>query len=106
MARHQAAPGDRRERIFERDECRCVYCGEHPPPEDLTVDHVEPRVKGGDNSEGNLVTACRTCNVDKGGRAAWEYLASRPERRANFLRHARSVWPRLRTAVEEAGGPG
>ena len=98
------APNDRRARIFRRDDYRCVYCGEYPAPEQLTVDHVEPRVKGGDNSEGNLVTCCRACNTEKGGRSAWEYLAARPERRAHFLRNADSVWPRLRDAVEEADG--
>lgn len=68
----------------------------------MTVDHVEPRVKGGDHSDGNLVTACRGCNTAKGGEAAWSFLARDPERRANFLRYARGVWPRLRRAVIEA----
>lgn len=104
MTHRTPASGDRRERIFERDEFRCAYCGDEPAREELTVDHVEPRVKGGDNSDGNLVACCRTCNTEKGGRAAWEFLSTRPERRAHFLRHARSVWPRLRDAVAEAGG--
>ena len=81
---------------------RCVYCGAAFPQEELTVDHVEPRVKGGDNSEGNLVACCRACNREKAGLAAWSFLATRPVQRANFLRLARWVWPRLRRAVEEA----
>jgi hypothetical protein len=68
----------------------------------LTLDHVEPRVKGGDASEGNLVTCCRACNRAKGGEAAWSFLARHPELRANFLANASAVWPRLRRAVEEA----
>jgi hypothetical protein len=59
-------------------------------------------VKGGDNSGGNVVTACTACNRQKGGLAAWAWLAERDEARANFLRHATYVWPRLREAVEEA----
>lgn len=93
---------DRRLRIFRRDDFTCVYCGQRFEPDGLTVDHVEPRVKGGDNSEGNLVTACTACNTEKGGAPAWAYLARRPEKRDNFLRLAASVWPRLRRAVEEA----
>lgn len=94
----------RRQRIFRRDDYTCVYCGQRCDADDLTVDHVEPRVKGGDNSPGNLVTACRTCNTEKGGAPAWAYLAGRPEKRANFLRLARFVWPRLKGAVIEAAG--
>jgi len=47
----------RRERVFERDRCRCVDCGEVCPVEALTVDHIQPRMRGGDRSAGNLVTA-------------------------------------------------
>lgn len=93
----------RKRRILEMHAYRCVYCGEAFDAADLTVDHVEPRVKGGDHSRGNLVACCRPCNAEKGGLAAWAYLATRPELRANFLRYARWVWPRLREAVEEAG---
>jgi 5-methylcytosine-specific restriction endonuclease McrA len=93
-----------RERIARRDGCRCVYCGEHFRCEELTLDHVEPRMRGGDQSEGNLVAACQTCNTQKGSAPAWAYLAERPVERANFLRYATAVWPRLRRAIEEAAG--
>ncbi len=93
----------RRERIFERDGHRCVYCGEAFAAEDLTVDHVEPRMRGGDHSDGNLVTCCVPCNTAKAGLPAWAWLANRSTERANFLELAESVWPRLRRAVEEAG---
>lgn len=94
----------RRARILKRDRYTCVYCAVEFPPSGLTLDHVEPRVKGGDDSDGNLVACCAKCNRLKGGLAAWAFLASRPEYRANFLRLAASVWPRLRRAVEEAAG--
>ena len=101
-----ALPPDRaetlRERIATRDRCRCVYCGEHFRCEELTLDHVEPRMRGGDWSEGNLVAACRPCNALKGSAPAWAFLAEREVERRNFLEHAKGVWPRLRRAVEEA----
>ncbi|HUG40538.1 MAG TPA: HNH endonuclease signature motif containing protein [Longimicrobiales bacterium] len=96
------ASPDRKRKILELHGFRCVYCGELCRPEDLTVDHVEPRVKGGDHSEGNLVACCRPCNRDKAGAAAWSFLATRPDQRSNFLRYARWIWPRLRRAVEES----
>jgi hypothetical protein len=104
----------RRDRILRRDGFRCVYCGETFPPEELTLDHVEPRMRGGDDSEGNLVSSCTACNRLKGGLAAWAFLAGRAEMRSNFMAaveasrqssdplHARPVWPRLLRAIEEA----
>lgn len=101
---------DRRERVYRRDGYICVYCAQPTPVEELTLDHVEPRVKGGDASDGNLVACCRQCNALKGGAAAWAFLAHNPEYRTHFLaaveradeRWARRVWPRLVRAVEQA----
>lgn len=100
----------RRDRIYRRDRFCCVYCGTELPAEELTLDHVEPRMRGGDASEGNLVTCCRACNAAKGGEAAWSYLARHADVRTRFLaavaasdtRFARPVWPRLVRAIEEA----
>jgi hypothetical protein len=102
VERGEPTSGNRRLRIFQRDEFRCVYCGEVFPAERLTLDHVQPRMRGGDYSDGNLVTACNACNLMKAGQPAWAFLASRPGARANFLCYARGVWPRLVRAVVEA----
>jgi hypothetical protein len=67
-------------------------------------------MRGGDRSEGNLVTACQSCNRAKAGEAAWSFLARHPVLRAHFLRAtepaesspATPVWRRLRRAVIEA----
>jgi 5-methylcytosine-specific restriction endonuclease McrA len=90
--------------VFERDDFRCVYCGERFGADELSVDHVEPRVRGGDQSTGNLVTACRACNALKGHRRVSEFLREDPVARVNFLRLASHLWPRLRrTLLEEIG---
>jgi 5-methylcytosine-specific restriction endonuclease McrA len=92
----------RREQIFARDEYQCVYCGERFEPELLTVDHVQPRMRGGDRSGGNLVTACSACNARKGSLRLAEFLLADPAVRANFFRLASAhVWPRILRAVEE-----
>ncbi|GAB4343970.1 MAG: HNH endonuclease [Flammeovirgaceae bacterium] len=52
-----------RQNIFKRDNHQCVYCGSN---EDLTLDHVLPRSRGGTSTWSNLVTACRSCNSKKG----------------------------------------
>ena len=49
--------------IYKRDGNKCQYCGS---TRSLTIDHVIPRSKGGDDSWENLVVACASCNVKKG----------------------------------------
>jgi 5-methylcytosine-specific restriction endonuclease McrA len=94
-----------RDEVFARDAWRCVYCGEVTPVEELSVDHVHPRVRGGDNSAGNVVTACIACNSRKGGRSLARFLAEEPDVRAHFEALAVHVWPRHRRALLEASRP-
>jgi 5-methylcytosine-specific restriction endonuclease McrA len=61
-----------RRNIYARDGSRCQYCGKHFPTRELTLDHVLPRVQGGENSWTNLVCACVRCNARKGGRTPVE----------------------------------
>ncbi len=90
-----------RAEVFARDGWRCVYCGEVLPPESLSLDHVHPRVKGGDSSSGNVVTACLACNARKGARTLARFLADEPETRAHFETLALHVWPRHRRTLQE-----
>src|SRR5262249_811345 len=90
----------KRHQIFERDGYRCVYCGEQFAPEELTLDHVEPRVRGGDRSEGSLVTACMRCTTLKGHRRLSHFLHAEATARRTFFLRAVHVWPRLRQIVE------
>ena len=57
-----------RRNIYARDGNRCQYCGKAFSTKELTLDHVRPRVQGGENSWVNLVCACVRCNARKGGR--------------------------------------
>ncbi|HEX6290845.1 MAG TPA: HNH endonuclease [Herpetosiphonaceae bacterium] len=59
-----------RREIFRRDNYTCQYCGLHS--NDLTLDHVLPRHRGGAHTWENLVSACRQCNHRKGGRTPEE----------------------------------
>lgn len=91
----------KRAEILARDGYRCVYCGGVFDADDLSIDHVQPRMRGGDGSGGNVVTACRACNTAKGGRRLSHYLAENPVARRNFFRFARYVWERHLKAVAE-----
>src|SRR5690606_9577298 len=74
-----------RSALFARDGYRCVYCGVVQDEEQLSVDHVQPRMRGGDGSGGNLVTACRACNTRKAGRSLADFLSEEPDSRRNFF---------------------
>lgn len=68
-----------RKNIVKRDSGRCQYCG---TSENLTIDHVIPKSKGGKDTWENLVTACTVCNHRKGNRTPRE--AGMPLRRTPF----------------------
>ncbi|MGD0197654.1 MAG: HNH endonuclease [Solirubrobacteraceae bacterium] len=54
-----------RRAVFARDEWTCQYCGAR---NNLTVDHVIPRSKGGLSSWDNIVASCAPCNRRKADR--------------------------------------
>jgi 5-methylcytosine-specific restriction protein A len=43
----------------------CHYCGVSFRPDELTMDHLVPIVRGGKSTRGNVVPACRECNSKK-----------------------------------------
>jgi len=54
-----------RRNIYLRDGNICQYCGRKFPTSELSIDHVIPRSRGGQNTWTNLVCACTTCNSRK-----------------------------------------
>jgi 5-methylcytosine-specific restriction endonuclease McrA len=59
-----------RKNIIRRDNHKCGYCGRGDLP--LTIDHVIPKSRGGQDSWENLVAACLPCNNKKGDRTPEE----------------------------------
>jgi 5-methylcytosine-specific restriction endonuclease McrA len=57
-----------RRNLFRRDRYTCQYCGNQPGSEQLTIDHVLPRSRGGVSSWENCVLACLDCNLRKADR--------------------------------------
>jgi 5-methylcytosine-specific restriction endonuclease McrA len=79
-----------RKNIIKRDNGRCQYCGS--PHKPLTVDHVLPKNRGGEDSWENLVCACVSCNNRKGNRTPDEArmpLFRKPQRPTHifFMQH-------------------
>lgn len=72
VRQRREASGMKRTRIYMRDKFRCQYCGDKKTASELTLDHILPRSRGGDNSPMNVVTACVSCNNRKGSRTPSE----------------------------------
>ncbi|MEM0951383.1 MAG: HNH endonuclease [Cyanobacteria bacterium P01_H01_bin.74] len=81
---HKSIPISRRN-IMHRDNYACQYCGRQT---ELTIDHVIPRSKGGQNTWNNVVVACQRCNTLKGSKTIKESglkLMNKPGCPYNFV---------------------
>jgi len=58
-----------RKAVLARDDYTCVYCGSK---QNLTIDHVFPRFRGGETTWENVVCCCLKCNNKKGSRTPQE----------------------------------
>lgn len=54
-----------KENIWKRDGAACAYCRTPLKLNEVTLDHIHPKSKGGSNDWLNLVSACQTCNCKK-----------------------------------------
>lgn len=73
LSRYVRIPGSRvipvsRRGVLRRDGHRCAYCKRSAS----TVDHIQPRSRGGDDSWENLVACCLRCNNKKGDKTLSE----------------------------------
>ena len=67
---------------------RCAYCGKPPiDDESITIDHVRPKSKGGEDRTSNCIPACTECNQNKSSQdwVAWNLddIRMRPLGRSN-----------------------
>lgn len=50
----------------------CHHCGGKFAPQELTMDHLVPIVRGGKSIKGNLVPSCKKCNTERKYRLPFE----------------------------------
>lgn len=81
MKAPKAVPGMSSSRLRMRmlyPDGRCSYCSKPMGKNDETVDHVEPRSRGGNQyGIGNMVPACKACNNAKGDETLLFFLLRR-----------------------------
>ncbi len=58
-------PPEVRKYVFERDRYQCQSCGKTKLETQLTIDHIIPLARGGQNDISNLQTLCCDCNQQK-----------------------------------------
>ena len=71
LTQYHKMPSDKvpalsRRNVYIRDGFKCQYCLERFPVDQLSLDHVVPRSKGGKLTWTNTVSACCSCNFKKG----------------------------------------
>jgi 5-methylcytosine-specific restriction endonuclease McrA len=78
-----------KERVFLRDGRICRYCGSD---ENLQIDHIISRKRGGTHDLENLQVLCRNCNLRKSSKEEGVFLAGRatPPVFSSFLSPTRS----------------
>ncbi|WP_085044135.1 HNH endonuclease [Ensifer aridi] len=84
--------------LFEKQEGRCCYCGEHmilsyrwrdqQRPDAATLEHLKRREDGGTDHPDNLAVACRRCGDS---RQELDWLTYRSLKRGEIHEYARSV---------------
>ncbi|MDF1521493.1 MAG: HNH endonuclease [Trueperaceae bacterium] len=98
---HRQRVAFNRKNVFRRDDHTCQYCGVRS--HDLTLDHVQPRSRGGPTTWENVVACCRRCNATKRDRTPVEAgmaLRRRPSAPAFLFSSAYGVLPDLDPAWE------
>jgi hypothetical protein len=68
--------GHKRAAVIKRDDATCYLCHRRLELDEITIDHVTPPSRGGNDAIENLKVACSTCNSIKGSRLVSECDAS------------------------------
>lgn len=79
-----------RQQVLERDGHQCQICGRKKDKVKFDIDHIYPRIMGGDNRIDNLQVLCTTCNRRKGADSLWDYVKS------NYI----PVTPRIQAHID------
>jgi len=93
-----------RRNLCIRDRYACQFCGVRLTSQELTIDHLVPRSRGGHATWENCVIACVPCNERKGNRTPEEAHMKplRPPKRPRWapsfgipLKHRRESWEKF-----------
>lgn len=63
--RHKAIPKAIRQKVYQKYDGHCAYCGRPIDYKDMQVDHIQAHYLGGADELANYNPACRMCNFYK-----------------------------------------
>jgi hypothetical protein len=69
--------GHVQQRVWAADGFKCMYCGAPMGKALMTIDHFIPLELGGTNDIKNYLTACKSCNKDKGSQDPEKWIAGK-----------------------------
>ncbi|AHG45149.1 HNH endonuclease [Rhizobium leguminosarum bv. trifolii CB782] len=85
-------------KLFQKQEGRCCYCGQHvilsyrwrdqQRPDAATIEHLQRRADGGTDHPDNIAMSCKACNE---GRQEIDWLTYRSLKRGEIHEYVRSV---------------
>ncbi|NJO12157.1 MAG: HNH endonuclease [Gammaproteobacteria bacterium] len=98
MVRHfDQVPALTKQMLLARDRYVCAYCAQRFRFDQLDMEHIVPKSKGGEDSWMNLVTACKACNNRKADRTPetagmrLRYVPYVPNRYEAFIMSNRTI---------------
>ena len=56
---------EEKQKILTKTKSKCAHCGKKLTVKSMTIEHIYPISKGGDNSEYNILPLCEACNKHK-----------------------------------------
>ena len=95
-----------RQKIYDKCHGHCAYCGCKMEYKDMQVDHIIPLHRGGTDTMGNMLPACRSCNHYKATLTAGEfreYISEIPKR---LQRDSIPYQVGVRFGIIQSGGGG
>ena len=60
-------------KVYAKTNGKCAYCGVELKENEISIDHIQPKSKGGTNTEDNLFLCCKSCNSRKKNRTLKEF---------------------------------
>lgn len=84
-----------RQNLWLAYDSACAFCGIELSPNDVTIDHLVPKARGGKDEWTNLVCSCWKCNQEKGATQHPKFKPSKPPKEPSFwqLLKARKKMP-------------
>jgi hypothetical protein len=86
-------PAELRRFVIQRAAGRCEYCGLSPEGQEATfhVDHIIPRIAGGETVAENLAFACVSCSLRKAARQV--VIDPHSGQEVALYHPRRDIWP-------------